>query len=185
MSHDIHQLQMYSSRVGKGLNPLLPPLARLVFAGTLLIYFWASAMTKLGDGFFGLFRLSSGAYVQIFPRAMETVGYDPGQLSWWSYPVVLAGTYGEFVLPLLIVIGLLTRIAALGMIGFIAVQSLTDIYGHGLTRPDIGMWFDRDPSSLIADQRTFWTFVLLVLVVQGGGALSLDRVLAPYHHQSR
>ena len=29
---------------------LLPTLARVVFVGVLLLYFWVSALTKLGDG---------------------------------------------------------------------------------------------------------------------------------------
>jgi putative oxidoreductase len=34
-------------------DAVLPTLARLTFAGVLLIYFWNSGMTKLGDGMFG------------------------------------------------------------------------------------------------------------------------------------
>jgi putative oxidoreductase len=56
---------------------LLPLLARLVFAAVLLLFFWRSAMTKLGGGLAGLFQPSDGAYVQIFPRAMEAAGYQP------------------------------------------------------------------------------------------------------------
>ena len=45
--------------------------------------------------------------------------------------VVTVGTYSEFLLPVLIVLGLFTRIAALGMIGFTLVQSFVDITWHG------------------------------------------------------
>jgi putative oxidoreductase len=41
----------------------------------------------------------------------------------------------------------------------------------------IGSWFDRAPGGLILDQRAFWIFVLLVLVVRGAGPVSLDAVL--------
>ena len=157
----------------------LPLLARLVFAGVLLGYFWASALTKLGDGVLGIFAPSSGAYTQIFPRAMERVMYDASQLSVFHHGVVLLGTWAEFVLPLLIVIGLFSRVAAAGMIGFVAVQSLTDLFAHGGIAHDgtLGAWFDRAPDSLILDQRALWVFVLLTIVLKGGGALSLDRVL--------
>ncbi len=94
---------------------LLPTLARLVFAGTLLMYFWVSGLTKLGDGFMGLFQPSVGAYAQIFPRVMEAVVYDTSQLSIWHWAVVVAGTWAEFILPALIVVGLFTRLSALGM----------------------------------------------------------------------
>ena len=157
----------------------LPLMARIVFAGVLLSYFWASALTKLGDGITGIFSPSSGAYAQIFPRAMEAAMYDASQLSIFHHIVVVLGTWAEFILPFLIVIGLFSRLAALGMIGFIIVQSLTDLFGHGGIAHDgtLGAWFDRAPDSLILDQRALWLFVLLTIVLKGGGALSLDRVL--------
>lgn len=175
-------IQKYNSATQKieKLEAHLPTLARFIFAATLLIYFWNSAKTKLGDGLLGLFNPSSGAYVQIFPRAFEAAGYDSTQLSLFQHLVVLAGTWAEFILPALIVLGLLTRLAALGMIGFITLQSLTDLYGHGgLQHPEtLGAWFDRLPDGVILDQRAFWVFVLLLLVIKGAGPLSLDRVLA-------
>ena len=33
-------------------DALMPTLSRLTFAGVLLLYFWNSGLTKLGDGFF-------------------------------------------------------------------------------------------------------------------------------------
>ena len=163
------------------LDMILPTLARLVFAAVLLMYFWVSGLTKLGDGLLGLVRPSTGAYAQIFPRALEAVGYDSTQLSLFQHLVVLAGTWAEFLLPALIVLGLLTRLAALGMIGFVTLQSLTDLYGHGgIAHPQtLGAWFDRIPDALILDQRAFWVFLLLVLVIKGAGPVSLDRLLAP------
>ena len=110
---------------------------------------------------------------------MEAAGYDSAQLSVYHTLVVLAGTWAEFLLPALIVIGCLTRLAALGMIGFVMVQSLTDLFGHGAISEaaSLGAWFDGAPGSLILDQRSLWIFVLLVLVVRGAGTLSVDRWL--------
>ncbi|WP_298838862.1 DoxX family protein [uncultured Roseobacter sp.] len=155
---------------------LLSSVARLIFAATLLFYFWVSGMTKLGDGLAGLFSPSIGAYAQIFPKAMEAVTYDVTQLTTYHWAVVVAGTWAEFILPALIVIGLFTRLSALAMIGFVVVQSLTDLWGHGglAHKETLGAWFDRFPDSVILDQRAFWIFVLLVLVVKGAGPLSLD-----------
>lgn len=159
---------------------LLPTLARFLFAAILLMYFWVSGLTKLGDGLFGIFSPSTGAYVQIFPRMMEAVGYDTDQFSFFHGIFVLAGTWAEFILPALIVLGLFTRLAALGMIGFVALQSLTDLYGHnGWEDPIvIGAWFDRIPDGIILDQRAFWVFALLVLVIKGAGPISFDRALS-------
>ena len=61
----------------------------------------------------------------------------------------------------------------MGMIGFIVVQSLTDIFGHGA---ELGAWFNRMSGELIADQRAFWILCLLILVFKGAGPLSLDRL---------
>ena len=158
---------------------LIPTLARFTFASTLLFYFWASALTKLGEGLAGLLIPSVGAYAQIFPRVLEGAGYDTSQLGLFHWAVVMAGTYAEFLLPALIVAGLATRLAALGMIGFVAVQSLTDLYGHGaLEQPaTLGAWFDRVPDAALLDQRLFWIVLLLILVLRGGGPVSLDAVL--------
>ncbi len=148
----------------------LPTAARLVFAGVLAGYFWSSALTKLD----GPFSPTIGAYAQIFPKAFEAVGYDPSQMSLMQGLVVLAGAWAEVLLPLLIVLGLATRLAALGMAGFVVVQSLTDIFGHGA---DSGAWFDRASDALIFDQRGLWMLLFAVLIVKGAGPLSADQAL--------
>ncbi|WP_167853476.1 DoxX family membrane protein [Roseovarius aestuariivivens] len=155
---------------------LLPTLARFLFAAILLHYFWASGLTKLGDGISGLWQPSVGAYAQIFPKTMEAVVYDTSQLGVYHWAVVTFGTWAEFILPLLIVVGMACRLAALGMIGFVAVQSLTDLFGHnGIEQGTLGAWFDKAPDGIILDQRALWVFLLLVLVIKGAGPLSLDR----------
>ena len=160
-------------------DEVLPLLSRLVFAGVLLVYYWNSGLTKVGDGLFGIFSPSLGAYAQIFPKAMEAVGYDVSQLSIFHWAVVVAGTIAEFVLPILILVGLMTRLAAFGMIGFVVVQSLTDLYGHGGIAhiETVGAWFDGASDALILDQRAFWVLGLSILVFKGAGALSVDRLL--------
>lgn len=168
-----------TARLDRAGDALLPTLARLVFAGVLLIYFWVAGLTKLGDGLFGIFNPSVGAYAQIFPRVMVEVGFDTSQLGLWHWAVVVAGTVAEFVLPLLIVVGLLTRLSALGMIGFVIVQSLTDLIGHDTWGDDLvyGAWFDKASNALIMDQRALWVLLLLILVFKGAGPLSFDRAL--------
>ncbi|UWQ30058.1 MULTISPECIES: DoxX family protein [unclassified Leisingera] len=161
---------------------LLPLAARFVFAAVLLVYFWKSALTKFGDGFFGFLFPSDGAYIQIFPKFIESVGYDFDQLTIFHWAFAFAGMWAELILPLLIVIGLFTRLASLGMIGFVAVQSFTDVYVA--QHSQWGNWFDNiaefDPaikSVGLADIRVFWVFVLAILVIKGGGALSADAIL--------
>ena len=160
------------------LGALLPLLARLTFAAVLLFYFWGSARTKLGDGLLGFLIPADGAYFQIFPRVGEAIGFDASQLGLYHQIVVVAGMWAEFTLPLLIVLGLFTRLAALGMAGFIVVQSLTDVFGHGIGGDDLGRWFDAASGSLILDQRALWLLLLAILVIRGGGWLSVDRLIA-------
>jgi len=153
-------------------------LARFVFAAVLLIYYLNSAATKVGDGIAGFFAVGDNAYFQILPSVVEAYGYDASQVPFFPWDIIVfAGTYAEFILPLLIVLGLFTRLAAIGMIGFTLVQSTVDIAFHGVDAKTIGSWFDRLPDAAILDQRAFWVFLLLVLVVKGAGVVSLDWAL--------
>ncbi|MEE9455085.1 MAG: DoxX family protein [Paracoccaceae bacterium] len=152
----------------------LPTAARFSFASVLLWFFWNSGKTKLGEN---IFTPSLGAYAQVFPRKMEALGYDVDMMSGLDTIIVLMGTYAEFILPALIVLGLFTRLASLGMVGFIVMMSIVDIYGHGLDAKTIGQMFDGDPYGLLVDQRLLWGFVLSVLVIKGAGPFSADHLL--------
>ena len=163
---------------------ILPLLARVIFFGVLFVPYMRSALNKFGDGFTGLFFMDVGAYVQIFPKALESVGYDQTQLSFFHHLTVFIGSYSEIIIPVLIVLGLVTRLASLGMIGFLIVQSWVDIFGHGLGADDIGSWFDNITGSVIVDQRAFWIFLLLYLVIKGAGRVSLDSVICKYLSKS-
>jgi putative oxidoreductase len=114
-----------------------------------------------------------------FFRALEAAGYDVEQLGVFHWAVVTAGTWAEFVLPALIIVGFFARLASIGMIGFIIVQSLTDLFGHGAWEDPavLGAWFDRMPDGVILDQRMFWVLTLAIIVFKGAGWLSLDRFL--------
>ncbi len=152
--------------------------ARFTFLAVLFFYYLNSAMTKIGDGVLGFFQVQDGAYFQIVPSVVEAAGYDTANVPFIYDVIVYAGTYTEILLPILIVLGLFTRGAALAMIGFIAVQSYVDVAFHGVDDKTIGALFDRASDSLIADQRMLWVFLLLVLVVQGAGRVSLDHLLS-------
>lgn len=172
----IDRYQTLTGRFEAMFSPwLLGLAARLVFLAVLLPYYLNSASTK----FDGLFRISDNAYYQIALPAVDAAGGDVSAISFLPWgAMVLFGSYGELLLPVLIVVGLFTRIAALGMIAFIAVQTLTDIYVHNVDATTIGALFDRFPDSVIADQRLLWLFPLVVLVVKGAGLVSLDHVLS-------
>lgn len=158
----------------------LPTLARFTLTATLFVFFWRSAMTKFGDGIAGLWTPSLDAYVQILPWRMEAVGYDPDQLGLLDNLVVIAGMWAEVVLPILIALGLFTRLSALSMIGFVLVMTLVDHLGHGVA---LGSWFDGKPDAVLLDQRLYWLLALSLLALLGGGRFSLDKLWQRIRHQ--
>ena len=152
--------------------------ARFAFASLLLFYYLNSGWNKLGDGLFGFLNPSVGAYASVLPPVFESYGADVDAIPFYWDFVVILGTLSEIALPLLIVFGLFSRIAALGMIFFIFVQSYVDVAFHGLGGKFVGAMFDRLPDAIIFDQRMMWVFALLMIVANGPGKLSLDHLLA-------
>lgn len=144
--------------------------SRGLFVLLLLPYYINSAMTKI-DGF----GLSAGAFAQILPPIAEQYLYDTSAIPFFPWHLIVwAGTLGEFVLPVLIVAGLFTRLAALGMVGFIVVQTVVDVVFHGAT---LGALANGLPTELI-DHRLLWISLLVALIFAGGGRLSVDRFLS-------
>ena len=152
---------------------LLGLLARLVFVAVLLLYFWNSGWGKISG-----IGVDDSAYFTIMGfEKFEAFGADVANIPFYWKIIVHLGTYGELLLPLLIVVGLFTRIAAAGMAIFVIVQSYVDIAVHGVDAGTIGKLFDRHSESVIMDQRTLWMLIFALLVIKGAGALSLDHVL--------
>lgn len=159
----------------------LPLWARLTFLAVLFFYFINSAKTKVGEGFAGFFQIQDGAYFQILGEAgMVAYEFDTANIPFYIDAVVWLGTYMEFLLPILIVLGLFTRIAAIGMIVFVFVQSYVDIAVHNVDAKTVGALFDRDAGSLVMDQRALWILLFLVLVFKGAGKLSLDTIVSKW-----
>jgi len=144
--------------------------SRGLFVLLLLPYYVNSALTKI-DGV----GLSAGAFAQILPPIAEQYLYDTSAIPFFPWHLIVwAGTLGEFVLPVLIVAGLFTRLAALGMIGFVVVQTVVDVVFHGTA---LGALANGLPTELI-DHRLLWISLLVALVFAGGGKLSVDRLLS-------
>jgi putative oxidoreductase len=59
------------------------------------------------------------------------------------------------------------------------VQSLTDLYGHGIAGDAkfIRIWFDRIQDAMLMDQRLLWVFPLIVWVIKAAGPLSIDHAM--------
>ncbi len=128
------------------------PLLALRIA--IAVPFYKSGLTKW-DGFL---QLSNGARY-LFTQEFKLHIF--GSLVPYPYPIAaatLAGI-GEIVLPILLVLGIGTRFAALGILAMTAVIQITVPEG----------W---------ANFHLPWAAMALALVVWGGGAYSLDRLLS-------
>ncbi|NQV45117.1 MAG: DoxX family protein [Rhodospirillales bacterium] len=161
-------------------------MARFVFASVLLVFFLNSAATKLGSGFPGILMAKAGAYAQILPSLAEAVGYDTSKIAFIPWGLIVhLGAYGEALIPVMIVLGLFTRLASFAMIGFIAVMTYVDIWSHGIGEKAVGGMFDRVQDSIVSDQRLLWIFPLIYLAIHGAGSVSFDRLLRRFSSISR
>lgn len=175
-------------------NWFLGLAARLIFASVFLFFFWNSAQLKVIAQDFSPAAIQAGeigrlqptgpldyltvepsAYSVIAPGAVEAAGGDLSQLDALTVAMVHIGTYTEFLLPLLIVLGLFTRVASTGMIIFVGVMTWVDAY-RTPEDWDTLLLFDNTADAVLMDQRLLWLFPLLYLVIRGAGAVSLDYV---------
>lgn len=128
---------------GKALpDDVLTLVARLGVAGI----FWLSGRTKVD----GVLTVNDGAYALFSDEyALPLIPSDIA---------AHMATYAEHLLSILLVLGLLTRLSALGFLGMTLIIQV-------FVYPDA--W----PTHLS------WAGLLLLLVAKGGGRLSLDRAL--------
>lgn len=128
-------------------------LALLALRLALAVPFFFSGLTKW-DGFG---RLSAGAlYLFTEEFRLHLFGAEIAY-PWPRLMAALAGT-GEIVLPILLVLGLATRWAALGLLAMTAVIQLTIPDG----------W---------ANFHLPWAAMAFAILVHGPGRLSLDRAI--------
>jgi putative oxidoreductase len=133
---------------------LLEPARALLLLGTRLWVSWQflkSGWLKLTTWDVTLELFRSEYHVPLLPPEVAAV----------------AGTCGELLFPLLLIPGLLTRAAALGLsaVNLLAVVSYWHVLG--------GEGFE----AALA-QHVLWGYMLALLMLFGGGALSLDGMLA-------
>ena len=130
----------------RALDRLQPPAA-LVTRVYLAQVFFLSGLTKLRDWETTLALFTDEYHVPLLPPALAAA----------------MGTTGELALPLLLLLGLGGRFAALGLsvVNAVAVISLSEIA----------------PAAL--QQHVFWGSLLAGLAIYGPGLWSLDRWVAP------
>ncbi|MBC7956023.1 MAG: DoxX family protein [Cytophagales bacterium] len=125
----------------------LQPLAQLGARLYVAQAFFLSGLTKIHDWDTTLALFTDEYKVPLLPPMAAAI----------------AGTAGELVLPVLLLLGLGGRFAALGLsvVNVVAVLSLAEIA----------------PAAL--QQHVFWGSLLIALVLWGPGRWSLDRLLEP------
>jgi putative oxidoreductase len=138
------------TRALDSLQPLAALAARLYIAQV----FFLSGLTKTRDWETTVALFTDEYHVPLLPPALAAA----------------LGTTGELALPVLLVLGLGGRFAALGLsvVNAVAVISLSEIA----------------PAAL--QQHVFWGALLAGLAIYGSGSWSLDRFTAPrlLKHQS-
>ena len=84
----------------------------------------------------------------------------------------LCGTFGELFFPTLLVLGLFTRLGALGLfaVNALAVVSYWHVLGNDGYQAALG-------------QHVLWGFMIAVIATFGGGAMSLDQLLRGRQHR--
>ncbi len=142
--------QIYARAVALVASPPAESLVLLLNRVVLAGIFWRSGRTKVEEGTW--FSISENTR---FLFAEEYSGVPlPSDLA------AVMATVSEHLFPALLVLGLLTRLSALALLGMTMVIQI-------FVYPDA--WWQA---------HSLWAAMALVLIVRGAGGLSLDRVLA-------
>ena len=132
------------------LSGALPESILLLFVRVVLGgIFWRSGQTKVVEGTW--FQLSDTTY-ELFRTEYAGVPLPPDVAA-------MMANAAEHILPALLLVGLFTRGAALGLLGMTLVIQL-------FVYPDA--WWP---------EHSLWVALALLLVLRGGGLLSLDAML--------
>jgi putative oxidoreductase len=122
---------------------------RIALAGI----FWRSARTKVEEGSF--LTIKDTTFFQFSDAPFNQVPILNGDLG------AYVTTYMEHFLPILLLLGLATRLGALGIFGMTLVIQ-TFVF------PEMAVWWQT---------HILWVAMALVLLVRGGGLFSLDRLI--------
>jgi putative oxidoreductase len=118
----------------------------LLARGAIAYTFWSSGRSKVT----GILDISDSTFL-LFEHEYGVPLIAPGIAAYMA-------TYAEHIFPILLVLGLFTRFAALALLIMTAVIQLF-VYPDAW---DVHMW---------------WALAMLYLIRHGGGIISLDRLL--------
>jgi putative oxidoreductase len=142
-------------------KPPLENLAQLALRVALAAPFFRSGLTKW-DGFFMLSDSADALFAEEFK--LHVFGRE------FPYPapheLAFASGTMEILLPVLLVLGLGTRFAALGLLGMTAIIQLTVPEG----------WLNF---------HLIWAATALAILAHGPGAISLDAIIGGFFSRNR
>ena len=143
-----------ASRPTEWLNGAITEGIALLFTRVALAgIFWRSARTKVEDGSF--LTIKDTTFYQFSDAPFNQVPLINGDLG------AYVTTYTEHLLPVLLLLGLATRLGALGVLGMTLVI-------QAFVFPEMAVWWQT---------HILWVAMALVLIVRGGGLFSLDRLV--------
>ncbi len=148
MHNTIRQPQLLIPALGEfyeAVSGLAYPLVRFVAGAMLIPHGWM----KLFGG-----ALAGTAH------GMSSMGLEP------AYPLAVYIALLEFVGGTLLALGLLTRLVAIQVIGFMVVAAFYVHLGNGF------FWINGG-----YEYPLFWGIVALAILFRGGGPLSVDRLI--------
>jgi len=143
-------LKMYDRAVTYVSGRIPEAIALLVLRAALAGIFWRSGRTKIEDG--SLFSISDTTYF-LFKEEYAGVPLPS------DFAAVMA-TVSEHLFPILLVVGLFTRLSALALLGMTMVIQIF-VYPEAWWQVHI-----------------LWAAMCLILIVRGGGVFTLDTLLA-------
>jgi putative oxidoreductase len=142
----------YDRIVALASTPISESLMLLFGRVALASVFWRSGRTKVEEG--SLLTVSENTLFQFSDDPFNKVPLLPSDVA------AYLTTYAEHALPILLVLGLFTRASAFALLGMTMVIQI-------FVFPDA--WWP---------VHSLWVALALVLIVRGGGGLSVDRLLA-------
>ena len=128
-------------------------IALLVTRIALAGIFWRSARTKVEEG--SWLTIKESTFFQFGDEPFNNVPILNGDLG------AYVTTYAEHILPILVVLGLFTRLGAAGLL----VMTLVIQF---FVFPTSAHWWNT---------HIIWVALALVLIVRGGGMFSVDRLM--------
>lgn len=145
----MERLSHLYSLLTKSLNPLAPLVDLALRVWLFVVFFWDSGLSKIQ---------SWDTTLALFENEYE-VPLIPSDIA------AYLGTAGELLLPALLLVGLFSRFAAVGLF----IVNLVALYSYPF------LWTPQGSAGF--NQHLYWGVMMIVLMAHGPGKISIDWLL--------